>query len=284
MKQLSKSAMRRARMYEAMPLLKEAVEHCTAHFGHAPTKDDLWSITGGLSNPSKMPGKGWGTSAMRCQRGKVMSGINGTTCAGFDPNVPVGAKLKPTDNPKNGCYAQDGKYIMPNVIECHARRIEAFYADTDLWISAMAMLVSGVYHVNAKPSRYFRFLDSGDLESPEMLAAFAALAMICTKTKFWVPTRQYNHVVKYHAMGGVIPANMVVRISCDMHDALPPKRVLRDGVCASNVLREMTDAELAAAGGYACPATQKGKPSTCLGNKCLSCFSREVPLVGYHNH
>ena len=67
---------------------------------------DAREYVGGLSDPSKVPGKAYGLPAQKCNVGGKLRKIEGSTC--FD------------------CYAYDrGMYVMSNVKKAQARRLAA---------------------------------------------------------------------------------------------------------------------------------------------------------------
>src|SRR5271169_6081510 len=103
------------------------------------------SITGGLSNPSKMPGKAYGISARKCIMGAKLAAIPGSTCS--------------------GCYALKNFYVMPSVKAAHANRLKGMRHPR--WVEAMIFLVG--------KENWFRWHDSGDLQSVDHLRAIVAV-------------------------------------------------------------------------------------------------------------
>ena len=67
------------------------------------------SIVGGLSNPSKMPGYGYGLSAFDCSVGSKLRLIKNSTCS--------------------MCYALKGRYTFNGVKAAHANRLESITND-----------------------------------------------------------------------------------------------------------------------------------------------------------
>ena len=82
------------------------------------TKKEAWALVGGLSNPSKMPGYGYGLSAKDCITGSKLRKIANSVCA--------------------GCYALKGRYVFPNVYQAHQNRLKSI--QDKLWVEAMAFL------------------------------------------------------------------------------------------------------------------------------------------------
>jgi len=98
---------------------------------------------GGLSNPSKMPGYGYGLSAFECDTGSKLRLIKNSTCS--------------------MCYALKGRYTFKGVKAAHANRLEAITKSN--WVDDMVLLVNHY----GKKIPYFRWHDSGDLQSLDHL-------------------------------------------------------------------------------------------------------------------
>lgn len=244
------------------PYIADALIVVSEYLGRAPRKKDLWQITGGLSHPGKMPGYGWGISAHHCKRGAMLRKVKGSTCA--------------------ICYALRGQYVFQNSLDAHARRLECFNNNTDIWIAGMVLLITGAYSPTARAQKYFRWLDSGDIQSDEMLDAFACIAIMCPETKFWLPTREHARISSYIKRRGSIPGNLVIRNSADMIDNLPIDRWHNfPGVAFSTVIDKRESLQ----GMHMCPASDPTiEANTCAGANCFACFSRETKLVAYHKH
>ena len=233
------------------------------------TKGMLWLITGGLSRPSKMPGYGWGLSAHWCNRGSKLREIAGTTCS--------------------KCYALAGQYALPSVLESHKRRLSAWLSNRELWTWGMVRLIRGDYAKDAKPTRWFRWLDSGDLQCVEMLEDFVAVANKTPETRHWNPTRERAIVKSFFDRGGSLPDNYVVRLSVDMVDTMPALHTSlgqQPGVCWSMVYTDNLSTKVMLANGiHICPATDPNTTEhSCDAHKCRACWSRKVKVVAYHQH
>lgn len=152
-------------------------------------------IIGGLSNPSKMPCHSYGISAYRCITGAKLQKIEGSTCS--------------------KCYALKGMYGSwnKNVTKAHEIRLEAL--DHPLWIESMIFLV---HH---KKMDYFRWHDSGDLQSFQHLLNLVKIAERCPDTKFWLPTREKKFINQFVDTFGNFPKNLIVRLSSTMIDENP---------------------------------------------------------------
>ena len=104
-------------------------------------KEQRKLITGGLSRPSKMPGYAYNLPAIHCKTGSKLAQVPGTTC--------------------HGCYALKGRYRFPNVLDAMMRRLNSISRPD--WARTMAA------DINARKSRWFRWHDSGDIQSVKHL-------------------------------------------------------------------------------------------------------------------
>lgn len=203
---------------------------------------------GGLSRPSKMPCYAWGIPAQTCLTGAKLQEISGTVC--------------------ERCYALTGYFRRHSVQQAYQRRLDQF-ADPR-WIMAMVKLV--YWQAIEAGTPYFRWFDSGDLQSVEMMRKIAEVARLSPHIRHWVPTREYRFVEEY-LLQEVIPENLVVRLSGHMVDGAPPSHL---GLPTSTVHSSPTSAH-----GHLCPA-RDSSPANCGG--CRACWVREVGNVGYGRH
>ena len=209
---------------------------------------ELDAYIGGLSKPSKMPGHGYGLPAKECKTGGKLRQVQGSTCS--------------------GCYAMKGRYVFPNVQAALYRRLASI--DQPLWAEAMAE------RIRRTRDDYFRWHDSGDLQSAEHFAAICRVAELTPNVRHWIPTREYRIVCEYLDAGGIIPENLNVRLSAHMIGGHVPTfpRLAGSGVTVSTVSRDDS------LGGHACPA--RFQQNKC--GDCRACWDRSVPHVDYHLH
>lgn len=209
------------------------------------TKEAI-QIVGGLSSPSKMPCHGYSIPATTCVTGQKLAKTKGTVCS--------------------QCYAMKGFYRMQNVQSALERRFESL-SHPD-WIEAMVIVIG-----DGEKSGYFRWHDSGDLQSLGHLEAICEIADKLPEIKFWLPTREYSIVSEYVAKNGEFPSNLTVRLSALKINATPPTSVAnRLGVQTSSV----SDSE----SGFSCPSSRQG--NKCLN--CRSCWDKNTPNVTYRLH
>lgn len=212
------------------------------------------AICGGLSSPSKMPSFSYNLPASRCPTGTLLRKVEGSVCS--------------------KCYACKGRYGFQNVQNAMARRFESIYRED--WVEAMVTLIDAKCKVP-----YFRFHDSGDLQSVGHLKNIMNVADRLPKMNFWIPTLEVKTVQDYLSWGD-IPKNVNIRISTPMINNLPTKPVQTmiktyDGITASAVYDRGSDFHIS----NACPATLL-KTGSC--GKCRKCWNRSQSLVVYIRH
>lgn len=218
---------------------------------------DALALIGNLSAPSKMPCQAYNLPASRCVTGSKLAKIVGTICS--------------------QCYAMRGNYGFKNVQDCLNRRADS--VNDSNWVDAMVTAILGT-----ESSGFFRWHDSGDVQSVEHLRKIVDVCNRTPKIKHWLPTREFAFVRKFLAAGGVIPKNLCVRFSAVMIDGPTPDSAAKAcGVCVSGAAREKAHkgaSSLASQGGYTCPAPTQG-------NKCLTCrlcWNKKRFSVTYKKH
>ena len=199
-------------------------------------KKEARLITGGLSKPSKMPGPAHNLPAWRCITGVKLQQVPGSVCS--------------------GCYAMKGRYRFKNVKEALERRQQAL---TDpRWVDAMVVLIT------ADP--WFRWNDSGAIQSPEHLKNIFEVCKRTPGTRHWMPTRE----VKFLRLmdPDVIPPNLIIRISSHMIDQGP----VTHWPWTSTVSTKPED--------RTCPAPDQGNEC----GSCRACWSRDTANKSYGKH
>ena len=152
---------------------------------------EAWTLVGGLSKPSKMPGWSIGIPAAECKTGNKLKLIPNSVCS--------------------GCYAEKGCYVFKVVQEAQYKRLEAIQHPD--WVEAMATLI------NSKKPDVFRWHDSGDVQDLDHLEKIFKVCELTPSKRHWMPTREAwikDHMHK-------APANLVVRFSSPMIDQGPVK-------------------------------------------------------------
>ena len=197
-------------------------------------KKEAKEITGGLSAPSKMPGPAYNLPASQCITGAKLVKIPGSVCA--------------------GCYALKGRYRFNNVQKALERR-RAAIADPR-WVNAMVALISG--------HEYFRWHDSGDIQSPEHLIKIFEVCKATSGTQHWMPTREAQFLKFLDP--DIIPPNLIIRMSSHMINQGP----VTFWPWTSTVSTEA----------FTCPASKQGNKC----RSCRACWDRKISNVTYPKH
>jgi hypothetical protein len=143
------------------------------------------------------------------------------------------------------CYARKGMYRMPNVIN--------------------KML-------NKTRSEYFRWFDSGDVQSVRMALNILDVVEATPGKRHWIPTKEraiWLEAIKQY--GRKLPDNLVIRYSATMVNHAPPKSWQHSSAVVNKSAYVI---------GHECPAPkQQGK----CGD-CRACWDTNVKTVSYHKH
>lgn len=206
------------------------------------------TVCGTLTSTTKMPCKSYSLPTEACHTGFKMAQIPGSICS--------------------MCYADNGFYKMyANTIKpAQFARLDSI--SSEYWVSGM------VAHIGKDP--YFRFHDSGDLQSLEHLEKIAAVCHATPETLHWLPTREYGIIKAFIAKHGknAIPKNLIVRLSAMYPDKpviVPASLQDVPGVAVSNV---HTDKPL----GNECKAPAQG--GACAD--CRMCWSDKPVSYALH--
>ena len=195
-------------------------------------------ITGGLSKPSKMPGPAYNLPASQCITGRKLVNVKGSTCS--------------------GCYALKGNYIrFPAVQKAMERRAASLVHDS--WIPAMVAQI--------KRHRWFRWHDSGDLQSVQHLKNIFEVCKLTPDTRHWLPTREARFINLMDP--DVVPKNLKIVLSDHMNN------------------QRVTPTWWPYTSGVTTEPKQVSCPSSKQGNKCLDCrkcWDRRTKRVIYGKH
>ena len=199
-----------------------------------------------LSNTSKMPGYSISTPAADCKTGSKLAQVPGSVC--------------------HGCYALKGSYRYPNVKEAMAKRQD--FMKSPKWVELM------VKTIDKTRSPYFRWFDSGDVQSVQH---GHQILEVCERTpgkSHWIPTREtkiWKTVLLQRK--GMLPGNVVLRASATMVNDSP----LKSFENTSTVHDENYQGPNL---GHICPASQQS--GKC--GDCRACWDAEVKNVSYPKH
>ena len=197
-------------------------------------KREAKKITGGLSKPSKMPGPAYNLPAWACKTGAKLRKVKGSPCY--------------------GCYAFKGRYNFSNVQLALKRRLEAL--ESPLWVEAMVTLIKG--------HEFFRWHDSGDIQSEQHLKNIFEVCKLTPETKHWLPTQEREYLKDPEA----VPANLIIRLSGSKIDGPSPKAW------------PWTSSVVTSSEARTCPAPEQG--NSC--GSCRACWDKSTPNVAYGKH
>lgn len=199
------------------------------------TQFELKAIHGGLSQTSKMPCPSFSLPAEACKTGSKLAQQPGTTC--------------------HGCYAMRGNYRFN--ADRRTKRLELLEHwmenDPALWVQAMVESI-GNY-------TYFRWHDSGDVQSDMHLQMIDEVARALPNTKFWLPTSEV-WVSKRQGLS----QNLTVRLSATKIDGPPSSSAEHTSTVVTS--------------GHTCPApSQHNQCGT-----CRACWDKSIKNVAYKKH
>lgn len=154
-------------------------------------KTALEIIGGSLSRTSKMPCLSWGISTAYCKTGRKLAKVKGTPCA--------------------TCYVDrpTSRYRLSSVQKSHEKRLRALQHPK--WVQAMSFLI--YLELKNRGIQYFRWFDSGDLQSVEHLHLIVRVAENVPEVRFWLPTQERKMVKVYRKIYGKEPDNLCIRFS-----------------------------------------------------------------------
>ena len=213
---------------------------------------------GNLSEPSKMPWYSYNLPATACKAGAKLAQVKGSVC--------------------HGCYAYKGNYAWPIVKNAMARRL-ASLTDLKKWKMAMIIVLKDKARdrkIVGEPYKYFRWHDSGDIQSLQHLSAINFIALSCPEIKFWLPTHEYGMVRRFIWLYGSFASNLTVRISDAMVDGIST----RIGIDGKILPTSGVKTHLSADAPLACPARFQGHK--CLD--CRRCWDQNTAHVDYPKH
>jgi hypothetical protein len=194
-----------------------------------------------------MPCYSWGIPAQTCQVGAKLMEVESSVC--------------------RSCYALKGFFRRSNVRNAYERRLGR--SGDPRWIMAMVKLVYWQTAETGQP--YFRWFDSGDLQSVAMFRQIAAVALQTPEIWHWLPTREYR-IVREYLRHEHPPENLLIRISAPLVNGPAPRNF---GLPTSTV--HSADG----GSGYICPA-RTATPPNC--GSCRACWDGEVENVSYPLH
>jgi len=203
-----------------------------------------WETVGGLSEPSKMPCYSYSIPTDNCKKGMKLAQIKNSVCS--------------------KCYCHNrGNYRLPWVKKTQQKRLNSI--NNPKWVESMTGLIK-----HKEYSGYFRFFDSGDIQSVAHLKQIVQIARNLPRIKFWLPTKEYGFIQTF-LRSDSFPKNLTVRLSAYMIEGKPPTTLAkRLGVQTSTVSKTA----------YTCPASKQG--NQCL--TCRKCWNKKIENIAYKSH
>lgn len=153
-----------------------------------------------FSRTTKMPCLSWSIPATACKLGSILRKKPGSGCA--------------------ICYAHKGSYRWSSTVRAMRNRLRQWQrvSTSQTTLTRFVRAFSGALNRSReRDPRYFRWFDSGDLQSTNMLDAIVKIARACPDRRFWLPTREAAMVRDWLAGNpSGFPENLVVRMSATM--------------------------------------------------------------------
>ena len=115
-----------------------------------------------------------------------------------------------------------------------------------------------------KPHKFFRWHDSGDLQSLEHLQNIFRICRATPDTQHWMPTREAQILKRVKV--NEVPRNLIIRMSSHMVDQGP----VSFWPWTSTVVKS----------DKSCPAQEQGNEC----NDCRQCWDRTIRNVAYPKH
>ncbi len=230
--------------------LKTLKEACSVVAGR-----DVLHAGNPFGKTSKMPGYSYGLDAFQCKRGGELAQIPGTICNAH-------------------CYAKRNFYATWTPVVMNREGHQAAVEHPD-WEEAMVRCLT--HYVAA--GDYFRWMDSGDLPSLEVLQKIVSVCKRTPGIKHWLATRERTTVFAWVDGGGVIPPNLVIRMSADFIAQrldLTDHEVFMNGLVSSSVHRP---GQFADRGRSNVECKSHERDHVC--GPCRACWSPDVENVSY---
>lgn len=200
-----------------------------------------------LGKPSKMPGYSFGIPAAACKLGSLLAQRESSVCY--------------------GCYAMKANYKYKSVMTSQARRLAQL--NHKQWPEAMVCLIEHRVMKLSPNLRYFRWHDSGDIQSLHHLRNIVEVCKKTSRVKHWLPTRERGIIREYLTIYGQFPDNLTVRISDTMVDAKAPHNAY---LPTSGVVRNKAE------------ATCRAYDNNGKCGDCRMCWNPKVERVTYPLH
>jgi hypothetical protein len=196
-----------------------------------------------LSKAGKMPCPSFSTPAQACITGAKLAKIEGSVC--------------------HGCYALKGNYRFKNVLGLRENNLRSL-DNLDDWVLSMIKLIKA-----SDVNGYFRWHDSGDVNSAAHLHAIIKIANALPNIRFWLPTKEKG-ILNDVRRNTTLPDNLTIRLSMAMIDQAPSGDYLTSTVRSKSGLVH----------GLECQSySNDGKCGT-----CRACWDKTISNITYIKH
>ena len=193
----------------------------------------------------------------------------GTTTMAFDAFACItGSKLANNPNtPCHSCYARKLQKLRPSVDKGWKNNSDKWAtSNPDIWEQAIAFQI-----IRYNTDGYHRWFDSGDLASVQMLQSIVNVCNMTPNIKHWLPTQERKFVKEFEANGGIVPDNLVIRVSASKLNGDMPSGIDN----GSQVFTKGNEPK-----GFECKARHNN--NAC--GSCKACWTKEVEFVSYPKH
>ena len=185
--------------------------------------------------------------------------VNGKTVKSF--SLPAGSSCPGSKGAEvcGSCYAKSGFYHIPVVKNVREHNKEVYKQED--FVSKMIKIIGS--------DKYFRFFDSGDIETPLLAAKLYDICKACPNTQFWIPTRSdmVSSIQPGVSALASLP-NVALRLSANNIGLSKPERA---GV-SSYVIPVSDIPRAGSLGIHVCPATTPGTlQKSC--DTCTACYT-----------
>jgi len=168
------------------------------------------------------------------------------------------------------CYAYKGNYRFKNVKAPRDANLAEVNAALASDAAATAWVLEMVNKINDSGFAYFRWHDSGDIQSERHLELICLVCEQTPEVKHWLPTREYS-MVQNVLFDRTIPENLNIRLSAHMIG-----RTLEPA-------GPFSTSSVDAGTGWQCPAAHNpANEGNC--KSCRACWDRKVGNVDYAQH
>ena len=160
---------------------------------------------------------------------------------------------------------QKGNYHYPNVKAPREHNL-SLLDNLEQWAFDMQALIR-----MTNTTGFFRWHDSGDIQSLAHLLAIVDIAKAMPDIRFWIPTKEKGILNQFKRLGHSVPDNLVIRLSMAMINQAPNNS-------AWHLTSTVTDN--GETYGAQCNSNKTG--GKCL--TCRTCWDSSVTNVNYSKH